>query len=81
MRTIKFENIENFRDLGGYPCSFGETSFGVIYRSATLAYASKKDVDHMAEIGIKTVIDLREDAVKPDEGSGADEQDVRGIHI
>ena len=30
MRTIKFENIENFRDLGGYPCSFGETSFGVI---------------------------------------------------
>ena len=64
MRTIKFENIENFRDLGGYPCSFGETSFGVIYRSATLAYASKKDVDHMAEIGIKTVIDLREDSVK-----------------
>ncbi len=64
MRTIKFENIENFRDLGGYPCSFGETSFGVVYRSATLAYASKKDVNHMAKIGIKTVIDLREDSVK-----------------
>lgn len=64
MRTVKFENIENFRDLGGYPCDYGETSFGVIYRSATLAYASEKDVGRMVEIGIKTVIDLREEKVK-----------------
>lgn len=64
MRTIKFDNIENFRDLGGYPCSYGETSFGVIYRSATLGHASAEDVERMAEVGIKTVIDLREDSVK-----------------
>ena len=64
MRTVKFESIENFRDLGGYPCDYGETSFGVIYRSATLAYASEKDMGRLAEIGIKTVIDLREDRVK-----------------
>lgn len=60
MRTIKFENIENFRDLGGYPCSYGETSFGVIYRSAALNFASEKDVDKIASLGIKTVLDLRD---------------------
>ena len=58
-RSEKFESIENFRDLGGYACDYGVTSFGVIYRSATLAFASPSDLDHMAELGIKTVIDLR----------------------
>lgn len=58
-RRIAFENIENFRDLGGYACSFGTTEFGHIYRSASLAKASKADLDKMAEIGIKSVIDLR----------------------
>ncbi len=63
-RRILFERIDNFRDLGGYPCRFGETSFGVIYRSATLCYATKKDVDRLAELGIKTVLDLRDDETK-----------------
>ena len=73
MITVKFESIENFRDLGGYPCDYGETSFGVIYRSATLAYASEKDMGRLAEIGIKTVIDLREDRVKEELPNPADE--------
>lgn len=65
-RSIRFENIENFRDLGGYACSFGVTSFGNIYRSANVANASPADLDKVAELGIKTVIDLRgsEDQVK-----------------
>ena len=58
-RSHVFEGIENFRDLGGYACDYGVTDFGVIFRSATLIGASQKDLDHMAEIGIKTVIDLR----------------------
>ena len=64
MKRISFENIENFRDLGGYESRFGYTEFGVIYRSATLAYASKRDVKKLLQLGIKTVIDLREDSVK-----------------
>ncbi len=59
-----FETLENFRDLGGYHASYGETAPGVIYRSATLAYASKEDVDAIAALGIKTVIDLREPKTK-----------------
>mgnify|MGYP002524198424 CR=1 FL=1 len=63
-RRINFESIENFRDLGGYECRYGETSFGVIYRSASLSYASKNDVDKIASLGIKTIIDLRDDEAK-----------------
>ncbi|MCR5079390.1 MAG: tyrosine-protein phosphatase [Bacilli bacterium] len=58
-RRIVFNNVENFRDLGGYPCDFGTTSFGYVYRSASLARADRGDLDKMAEIGIKSVIDLR----------------------
>lgn len=58
-RSIKLENVENFRDLGGYACHFGETRFGIIYRSANLAKASKADMDKIAYLGVKTIIDLR----------------------
>ncbi len=63
-RRINFESIENFRDLGGYECRYGETSFGVIYRSASLSYATQNDVDKIASLGIKTIIDLRDDEAK-----------------
>jgi len=40
LRRVPFEKIENFRDLGGYSAAYGETSFGVVYRSGTLADAT-----------------------------------------
>lgn len=55
-----FENIENFRDLGGYDCAYGKTEHGVIYRSATPAFGSEEDIAKILGLGIKTVIDLRE---------------------
>ena len=58
-RSIKLDNVENFRDLGGYACEFGETQFGNIYRSASLVKASKEDIDKVASLGIKTIVDLR----------------------
>jgi protein-tyrosine phosphatase len=64
LRRVPFEKIENFRDLGGYSARYGETSFGVIYRSGTLSDATEKDLDKLSEIGIKTVIDLRNDKDK-----------------
>ena len=63
-RRINFKEIENFRDIGGYQARYGETSFGVIYRSASLSYATKEDVDKIASLGIKTIIDLRDDEAK-----------------
>lgn len=64
MRSYNFEQIENFRDLGGYECSYGTAQFGVIYRSATLAYATENDIKKIEDLEIKSVIDLREDEVK-----------------
>ena len=58
---IPLDGVENFRDLGGYPCFYGETQYGVVYRSATLAMATEQDKDKMASLGIKTILDLRDD--------------------
>jgi protein-tyrosine phosphatase len=64
LRRIPLEKVENFRDLGGYAASYGETSFGVVYRSGTLADATPKDVDAIASLGIKSVLDIRSEAEK-----------------
>jgi protein tyrosine/serine phosphatase/8-oxo-dGTP pyrophosphatase MutT (NUDIX family) len=80
LRRIPFDKIENFRDLGGYSARYGETSFGVVYRSGSLSDATPDDVDKLAKIGIKTIIDLRNDkdkTEKPDRTKG----DPRFINI
>jgi protein tyrosine/serine phosphatase/8-oxo-dGTP pyrophosphatase MutT (NUDIX family) len=66
LRRVPFEKIENFRDLGGYAARYGETSFGVVYRSGTLADATDADIDKLAHLGIKTIIDIRDDDSKKD---------------
>ena len=60
-RHINLEKIKNFRDLGGYECRYGETSFGVIYRSARIDLASEDDKRKLTQLGIKTILDLRDD--------------------
>jgi protein-tyrosine phosphatase len=64
LRRIPLEKIENFRDVGGYAARYGETSFGVLYRSGTLSDATPKDLDKLAELGVKTILDLRDDEAK-----------------
>jgi len=69
LRRVPFEKIENFRDLGGYAASYGETSFGVVYRSGTLADATESDIQRLVSLGIKSVLDIRSDnekKAKPD---------------
>ena len=75
-RFYTFEGIENFRDLGGYECDYGETQFGVIFRSATLKDATEKDADKIASLGIKTILDIREKKAR-DEQIGVIEKDPR----
>jgi protein tyrosine/serine phosphatase/8-oxo-dGTP pyrophosphatase MutT (NUDIX family) len=64
LRRIPFEKIENFRDLGGYAARYGETSFGVVYRSGSLSDATAADLDKMAALPIRAIIDLRDDEAK-----------------
>ena len=63
-RHIIFEQIENFRDVGGYNASYGETSFGVLYRSGSLSNATANDLKRIQSLGIKSVIDIRSEESK-----------------
>lgn len=61
MKHYLFEGIENFRDVGGYETPYGETHYGVLFRSGRLTDATSKDVQKIKDLGIKTIVDLRSD--------------------
>lgn len=59
-RVLNIDGALNFRDMGGYATLSGEmVQWGKIYRSAQLDRLSTQGVQEMAELGIKTVVDLR----------------------
>ena len=52
--------IHNFRDFGGYETRDGKkVKKGLLFRSGTLANASRKDIEALVQKGIKTIVDLR----------------------
>lgn len=52
----------NFRDLGGYRAACGGmVRRGLIYRSGVLTYLTEADHVAIAQLGIRTIIDLRRD--------------------
>jgi protein-tyrosine phosphatase len=59
---VQFERIINFRDTGGLAADDGRVvRQGVLYRSGHLADATDADVEGLAELGIRVVVDLRRD--------------------
>jgi len=59
-RHLRFEGACNVRDLGGLPTTDGRrTRHGVVYRSDTLAHLSRADLERLAQLELRTVIDLR----------------------
>lgn len=63
-RHYNFEEIENFRDIGGYETPYGETAYGVIYRSGDLSVGTENDLKKIQRLGVKTVIDFRTEKTK-----------------
>ena len=60
MNLPTFDAIHNFRDLGGYPAADGASVRpGVVYRSGHLAAATDADIERLAGLGIRLVVDLR----------------------
>ncbi len=67
-RLLNFEGIHNFRDLGGYPAADGrEVKWGVLYRTGTLAHASRADLAALAGLQLDTLIDFRSSMEKEEE--------------
>lgn len=51
----------NFRDVGGLPAGRGRTRQGILFRSGNLAHLDDAGRDAMAGLGIRRIIDLRDD--------------------
>lgn len=59
-RLRPLEGGHNLRDLGGYPTADGRrVKWGRLFRSAELSGLTEADLEHLAEIPVRTVIDLR----------------------
>ena len=60
-RIIPMLGIFNFRDVGGYYNNKEkrQLKWGKLYRSGSLAMASKYDIRMLYQLGIETIIDLR----------------------
>lgn len=67
-RLLNFQDIPNFRDLGGYTTNNGkQVKWGALYRTGTLTNASNADLKGLKALGLKTLIDLRSTAEKKEE--------------
>ncbi len=59
-RLLPLEGGVNFRDMGGYPAHEGRrVKWRHLYRSGTMSRLTSADREHLAQRGIRTVIDFR----------------------
>ena len=56
---LPLKNAYNVRDLGGYACDGGATSFKKFIRADDLGRLDQTDIQFLLNYGIKTIIDLR----------------------
>ncbi len=72
----------NFRDLGGLATRDGAvTRAGVMFRSDALHHLVPSDVDHLTELGMRTIIDLRSSVELDRTGRGPlEDTDMQWVH-
>lgn len=59
-RLVPLQGARNFRDLGGYPTAEGgSVRWGQAFRSDHLGALTATDVERIAALGIRTVVDYR----------------------
>ena len=60
LRKLPFENASNFRDIGGYKNTQGQTvKWGLIYRADKLSALSSEDELYLDRLGITRIVDFR----------------------
>ena len=59
---FRMDNVQNFRDIGGYFAGGDiQVKWGMIYRSGDFSTLTNKDYEILNRLGIKSVIDFREE--------------------
>lgn len=64
-RVAALEGVLNFRDFGGYPAAQGHVVRGQLFRTASFAEASERDIAWLESLGARFIVDLR----RPEERS------------
>ncbi|WP_460776268.1 tyrosine-protein phosphatase [Microbacterium sp. GXF7504] len=64
----------NLRDVGGLPAGSGRTRHGVLLRSGALHRLGDEDRDALAALGLRRIVDLRDDDEVAREPSALDER-------
>lgn len=81
-RILRFEGAFNFRDLGGYLTRDGRTvKWRTLFRADAVHRLPDAELDQLAEIGLRTVIDLRT-SNEVDEGHLHDpDRGINHVHL
>lgn len=80
-QRLPIDGTYNFRDVGGYPAAGGATRVGKLYRADALGRLGESGREAVRELGVKIVIDLRDDfevEALPDDLDGLD---VEVLHL
>jgi protein-tyrosine phosphatase len=86
-RHLPFDTVFNFRDLGGYQAADGRTvRWRRVFRADGLYRITGDDLARLAELGVRTVIDLRsplelEERGRFGTGEGHETVEVRYHHL
>jgi len=68
LRLVPLEGGINFRDMGGYAGAGGRTvKWRHLYRSGSMARLTEADAAHLADLGIRCVVDFRSVREQTDE--------------
>jgi protein-tyrosine phosphatase len=79
-QRIPIDGTYNFRDVGGYPAAGGTTRRGKLYRADALGRLGERGRAALRELGVRIVIDLRDDfevEALPDDLDGLDVEVLR----
>lgn len=81
-QQLDFEGANNFRDLGGYPAADGlVVRSGRLFRSDHLGKLTDNDQLLLAELGVRTVIDLRRDSERDEISDRIDDPNINQLWL
>ena len=67
LRKLPFDNMQNFRELGGFNAAAGQTvKWGMIYRADKISGLSTQDQLYLERLKLSKIIDFRSDEERSD---------------